>query len=117
MSDNKQGRLASEHEAREVAEAAREEEWAQRSFAGALFDGTLPIDLIDPLPELDREEQARAAVFLSRLEEFALEHIDGDRFDRESWVPDEVLQVRAELGAFGIEMPVACGGLGAPCTS
>jgi alkylation response protein AidB-like acyl-CoA dehydrogenase len=112
MSDNAKNRLASEVEAREVAEAAREEEWAQRSFAGALFDGTLPIDLVDPLPPLDQEEQRRAQVFLDKLEAFALEHIDGDRFDREGWVPDEVLQGLAELGAFGIKIPVQYGGLG-----
>jgi alkylation response protein AidB-like acyl-CoA dehydrogenase len=112
MSDNTKNRLASEVEAREVAEAAREEEWAQHSFAGALFDGTLPIDLIDPLPPLDAAEQKRAQGFLERLEAFALEHIDGDRFDREAWVPDEVLQGLAELGAFGIKIPVEYGGLG-----
>src|SRR5688572_22323140 len=112
MSDNTKNRLASETEAREVAEGAREEEWARRSFAGALFDGTLPIDLVDPLPETDPEEQARAADFLRRVEEFATLHIDGDRFDREGWVPDEVLEGLAELGAFGIKIPVEYGGLG-----
>ena len=79
---------------------------------GALFDGTLPIDLIDPLPALDPEEQARAADFLARLEAFALEHIDGDSFDREGWVPDEVLHGLADLGAFGIKIPREYGGLG-----
>jgi hypothetical protein len=112
MSDKTKNRLASEVEAREVAEVAREEEWAQHSFGGALFDGTLPIGLIDPLPDLDPDEQARAADFLKRLEAFALEHIDGDRFDREGWVPDEVLQGLAELGAFGIKTPLEYGGLG-----
>jgi alkylation response protein AidB-like acyl-CoA dehydrogenase len=112
MSDNTKNRLASEHEAREVAEAAREAEWEQRSFAGALFDGRLPIGLVDPLPRTDADEQKRAEEFLGRLEEFALEHIDGNRFDREGWVPDEVLSGLAELGAFGIKIPREYGGLG-----
>jgi alkylation response protein AidB-like acyl-CoA dehydrogenase len=112
MAEKANNRLASELEAREVAEAAREEEWENRSFARALFNGTLPLDLIDPLPTPDPEEQRRAAGFLERLEAFTLEHIDGDRFDREGWVPDKVLQGLAELGAFGIKIPVEYGGLG-----
>ena len=50
MSDKEKRSTASELEAREVAEAAREEEWGSRSFARALFDGTLPLHLIDPFP-------------------------------------------------------------------
>jgi alkylation response protein AidB-like acyl-CoA dehydrogenase len=105
-------KLASELEARELAEGAREDQWAERSFARALFGGTLPLHLIDPLPPLDPDEQARAAEFLKKLERFALEHIDGDKFDRDGWVPDEVLKGLAQLGAFGIKIPREYGGLG-----
>jgi alkylation response protein AidB-like acyl-CoA dehydrogenase len=112
MAQNEKPTTASELEAREVAEAAREEEWEKRSFARALFDGTLPLELIDPLPEPDADERARAEDFLDRLERFALEHIDGDRFDEEGWVPDEVLKGLAGLGAFGIKIPREYGGLG-----
>jgi len=111
MTERDQSHRSSVHESREVAEAAREEEW-QQSFARALFAGALPLDLIDPLPAPDPEEQARAAVFLERLEAFTVSHIDGDRFDRDGWVPDEVLKGLAELGAFGIKIPRDYGGLG-----
>ncbi len=105
-------RLATEREAREVAEAAREEEWEKRSFTRALFEGKLPLGMIDPLPRPDPDEQARAAVFLEKLEAFAREHVDGDLFDREGHVPDSVLKGLAALGAFGIKIPTEYGGLG-----
>ena len=112
MAERRGGQLATEQEAREVAEAAREEHWEKSSFAQALFDGTLAVSLIDPLPPPDPDEQARARDFLTRLEAYAAEHLDGDRFDREEWVPDEVLRGLAELGAYGIKIPQEYGGLG-----
>ncbi len=112
MSKDAERRLASEIESREVAEAAREEEWEKRSFSKRLFNGRLALDLLHPHPEPDPEEQERARPFLERLHAFALEHIDGDRFDREGHVPDEVLEGLAELGAFGIKIPRKYGGMG-----
>ena len=42
--------LATEQEAREVAEAAREKEWEKPSFVRQLFEGKLRLDLIHPYP-------------------------------------------------------------------
>ncbi|MEK9500011.1 acyl-CoA dehydrogenase family protein [Gemmatimonadota bacterium DH-20] len=109
---SKQAPLATELEAREVAEAAREEQWERRSFSKRLFDGRLALDLIHPHPEPDPEEEKRAAPFLEELYAFARDHIDGDAIDRDGWVPDEVLKGLAELGAFGIKIPREYGGLG-----
>ena len=104
--------LATEQEARQVAEAARETEWKNRSFARGLYNGKLDLDLVHPLPEPDPEVEARAQPFLERLEEFTREHIDGDAIDRDRWVPQEVLDGLAKIGAFGIKIPVEYGGLG-----
>jgi alkylation response protein AidB-like acyl-CoA dehydrogenase len=110
MTENK--KLATELEAREVAEQAREQDWEQRSFARALFEGRFDLGLVYPLPKPDADEQARAADFLAKIEAFARDHIDGDQIDRDGWVPQEVLDGLAELGAFGIKIPVEYGGLG-----
>jgi len=107
-----ENKLATELEAREVAEHAREQDWEQRSFARSLFEGSPHLGLIHPHPEPDPEEQARSAAFLARLDEFAREKIDGDAIDREGWVPQDVLDGLAELGAFGIKIPTEYGGLG-----
>ncbi len=109
MADDK--KLATELEAREVAEHAREQDWEKRSFARALFEGRFDIGLLDPHPVPDPDEQARAEDFLTKLEAFARDHIDGDQIDRDDWVPQEVLDGLAELGAFGIKIPREYGGL------
>ena len=105
-------KLSSELESREVAESAREQDWEKKSFARALFEGRFDLDLVYPHPEPDPEEQARATVFLERLQAFARDHIDGDAIDRNGWVPQEVLDGLAELGAFGIKISREFGGLG-----
>src|SRR5881409_3357648 len=99
-------------EAREVAEAAREQEWAAPSFVRDLFLGKLRMDLIHPYPEQDPEEIRRARPFLEQLERFLRDKVDSDRIDREGEVPDEVIQGLRELGAFGIKIPREYGGLG-----
>jgi len=109
MADDK--KLATELEAREVAEQAREQKWEQRSFARSLFEGRLDLGLVHPHPRSDPEEQERAAPFLAAIEDFARDNIDGDQIDRDGWVPQEVLDGLADLGAFGIKIPRKYGGL------
>src|SRR5207244_7699798 len=105
-------RRVSADEAREVAEAAREQEWAAPSFVRDLFLGTLRMNLIHPYPDQDPEEIRRAQPFLERLERLLRETVDSDRIDRESEIPDAVIQELRELGAFGLKLPPASGGLG-----
>lgn len=112
MSQEAKKGLATEEEARQVAESARETEWKDRSFARGLYNGKLDISLIHPLPKPDPELEARAQPFLEKLEEFTRTHIDGDAIDRDRWVPQEVLDGLAEIGAFGIKIPTEYGGLG-----
>jgi alkylation response protein AidB-like acyl-CoA dehydrogenase len=102
----------SEHEARAVAEAARETEWTQPSFVRELFDGKLDLALIHPFPEPDPDDEKRGAEWMARLETFLRESVDGERIERESRIPPEVLQGLRELGAFGIKIPREYGGLG-----
>lgn len=101
----------SEQEAREVAEAARETEW-NPSFLKELFEGRVRLDLIHPFPEPSPADLAKAAPLLEKLEKFMLEQVDADRIDREGKVPVEVVQGLREMGAFGIKIPEAYGGLG-----
>ena len=105
-------RPVSATEAREVAEAAREEQWAAPSFVRELFLGNLRMDLIHPYPEQDPDEVSRAKPFLDKLERFLREDVDSDRIDREGEIPENVIQGLRELGAFGIKIPREYGGLG-----
>src|SRR5438094_6711675 len=104
-------RKVSAAEAREVAEAAREQEWVAPSFVRDLFLGKFRLDLIHPYPEQDPEEVRRAQPFLDKLERL-LRNVDSDRIDREGEIPDDLIQGLRDLGAFGIKIPREYGGLG-----
>jgi alkylation response protein AidB-like acyl-CoA dehydrogenase len=109
-------KLATELEARDVAEAARESEWAGSSFVRELFLGRLALDLIDPYPVPDPAEEQRAAPFMAKLEEF-LRRVDSDMIDRTGDIPEEYVQELRDMGAFGIKIPKEYGGLGLSYTS
>lgn len=111
------GDFSNARESRDVAEGARQARWEKRSFMRELFGGRLSLDLVHPHPAQDPEEAARAAPFLERIRRFTEEHVDGDAFDREGWVPQSVLDGLADLGAFGIKVPRRYGGLGLSQTS
>src|SRR5947209_4986276 len=108
---NPAGGLASEKEARDVAEAARESEWSGPSFVRELFLGRFRLDLIHPFPAEDPAEAVRAAPFLDRLSRF-LKRVDSDMIDRTGEIPEEYVQELRDMGAFGIKIPTEYGGLG-----
>ncbi|TCO14360.1 hypothetical protein EV652_12452 [Kribbella steppae] len=106
-------RNASEREAREVAEAARQTEWTRPSFAKKLYLGDFDLSLIYPQPRPAADDTARGEEFLARLKAYC-ETLDGLRIEREDRIPDEYLRGFAELGVFGIKIPTKYGGLGLP---
>src|ERR1041385_4476049 len=108
--------LATEKEARDVAEAARESEWSGPSFVRELFLGRFRLDLIHPHPAEDPEEDARARPFFQKLHAF-LQRVDSDMIDRTGEIPEEYVQELREMGAFGIKIPREYGGLGLSYTS
>ena len=103
--------LATEVEARDVAEAARESEWAGASFVRELFLGRFPLELIHPYPEEDPEERKRAAPFMEKLTSF-LKRVDADMIDRTGEIPEEYVQELRDMGALGIKIPAEYRGLG-----
>jgi alkylation response protein AidB-like acyl-CoA dehydrogenase len=103
--------LASEQEARDVAEEARESEWEHPSFVKELFLGRFRFDLIHPHPVEDPAAEAAARPFLAALKAF-LERYDADMVDRTGEIPESYVQALREMGAFGIKIPKEYGGLG-----
>ncbi|MFF3291200.1 acyl-CoA dehydrogenase family protein [Streptomyces sp. NPDC003023] len=102
----------SEREARQVAEAAREQDWRKPSFAKELFLGRFRLDLIHPHPMPTGEATRRGEEFLSKLREFCETKIDGALIEREAQIPDEVINGLRELGALGMKIDPKYGGLG-----
>ncbi|MFH8552641.1 acyl-CoA dehydrogenase family protein [Streptomyces celluloflavus] len=105
-------RNVSEHEARQVAEAARERGWRKPSFAKELFLGRFRLDLIHPHPAPAAEDVRRGEAFLAALRTFCETQIDGARIEREGQIPDETVRGLKELGALGMKIDTKYGGLG-----
>src|SRR5438034_5701645 len=101
----------SEKEARDVAELARETEWAHPSFVRELFLGRFRLDLIHPHPPADHAEEARARPFMDKLRAF-MERVDSEEIDRTGEIPESVVQELRDMGAFRIKIPREYGGLG-----
>ena len=77
-----------EREARAVAEAARETEWAEPSFVRELFLGRFRLDLIHPHPAAgSRGGSARAKPFLDEAATRSCERVDPEQIDRTGEIP------------------------------
>ncbi|MEU8546950.1 acyl-CoA dehydrogenase family protein [Streptomyces roseoverticillatus] len=105
-------RPVSEREARQVAEAAREQDWKKPSFAKELFLGRFRLDLIHPHPTPALEDVRRGEEFLAKLRHFCETRIDPARIEREAKIPDETVNGLKELGALGMKIDTKYGGLG-----
>lgn len=103
---------ASEREARRVAEAARESEWARPSFAKGIFLGDFDLDLVHPHPQPTDEARSAGEAFLRALEAFLRDEVDPLAIEREARIPDTVVKGLKALGAFGMKIEPRYGGLG-----
>src|SRR6478735_4785063 len=102
----------SEREARQVAEAAREQDWKLPSFGKELFLGNFRLDLIHPQPKLDPDAVEKGERFLKTLREFLEQQVDPLQIERDSKIPDEVIKGFQEIGAMGMKVATEYGGLG-----
>src|SRR5258706_7126482 len=65
-----------------------------------------------PCREQSAEDRDQGDAFLDRLEEFLRAKVDPDEIDRTGEIPQGVIEQLAKLGAFGIKISPAYGGLG-----
>src|SRR5690349_10677442 len=101
-----------EREARQVAEAAREQEWKLPSFGKELFLGNFRLDLIHPQPKLDAEATEKGERFLATLRDFLVNEVDPLQIERDAKIPDEVVEGFKRIGAMGMKVSEEYGGLG-----
>src|SRR4051794_30445744 len=101
-----------EREARQVAEAAREQEWRLPSFGKELFLGNFRLDLIHPQPRLDAAATEKGERFLATLRQFLESEVDPLQIERDAKIPDAVVEGFKRIGAFGMKVGEEYGGLG-----
>jgi alkylation response protein AidB-like acyl-CoA dehydrogenase len=105
--------MASEEEqrSRQVAEAARDVDWKEQSFLRDMFLGRLRLDLVHPYP-YEAPDRPAFTSFYRGLETLLRTKVDPASIDELGEYPKEVIDDLAALGAFGMKIPVAYGGLG-----
>jgi alkylation response protein AidB-like acyl-CoA dehydrogenase len=83
------------------------------SFTRGIFMGEIREDLVAPFPEATAEDHEALAMILGAFRDFAAEHIDPARHDREGRFTEEAREGMHELGLMGLNIPEAYGGFGA----
>ena len=102
---------AGQRAALEMAEAARDER-RNTGLAASLFFGEPDFSSLLPFPSQSAEDQDQGDAFLAKLKRVLDEHADPDAIDRDGEIPGELIRQLADIGAFGIKIPVKHGGLG-----
>jgi alkylation response protein AidB-like acyl-CoA dehydrogenase len=102
---------AGQKAALEMAEAARDERH-NSGLAAGIFFGEPDFTSHVPFPKQSELDKDQGDAFLARLRAVLDEHADPDAIDRTGEIPDVLLKALADIGAFGIKIPVKYGGLG-----
>lgn len=81
------------------------------SFMTGLYDGRPDFDLLLTPPE-PPDEKAAGEAFCKQVEIFLHHQVDPEEIERQAKIPESVIQGLFKLGAFGMKIPKAYGGLG-----
>ena len=108
MSDNRTH--ATEAEARQLAESARQQEWGDHTFVRDLFLGDLRLGLVHPYPDPEEHIREPARAWIEELREFLRTEVDSEQIDRERKIPPYVVDRLRRMGAFGLKIPREYGG-------
>ncbi len=81
------------------------------SFMSGLFVGKPDFNALLPPPE-PPEDRAAGEAYCKQIEAFLRSQVDPDEIERTAKIPDRVIKGLFELGAFGMKIPRAYGGLG-----
>jgi alkylation response protein AidB-like acyl-CoA dehydrogenase len=99
-------------DALELTENARDKQPTRPSFASGLFLGQPDLTPISPFPAQNWDDKKAGEPFLKNLRCVLDEYVDPDEIDRTGEIPEIVIDRLAEIGAFGIKIPIEYGGLG-----
>ena len=96
----------SEQQARQVAEAAREQEWKLPELRQGAVPRQLPARPDPPAAAAARPRRSRrASASCEELRAFLTESVDPLQIERDSKIPDEAIEGLKRLGALGMKVP------------
>ncbi len=81
------------------------------SVVGSLFFGEINEDSVFPFPHLSKEQVEMAKGMTDAVSSFCEDKIDGEKFDHDAKLPDDVVKGLAELGLCGLAVPEELGGM------
>jgi len=82
------------------------------SFSKALALGEIHEELVFPYPIPDQDEADRVRALIAAFRDYAAEHVDARRIDREGWIDERIYRDLGELGITGLYVPEEYGGQG-----
>ena len=97
-------------------EAARDD-IVHPSFVGTLFDGQPNFELVFPFPRQAEADKRSGDAVCANVAQFLHNHVDPDAIERTGNIPRDVLDGLAQLGCFGLKIPMEYGGLGLSLTN
>ncbi|MBC7540929.1 MAG: acyl-CoA dehydrogenase family protein [Bacteriovorax sp.] len=83
-----------------------------QSVVGGFFFGEINESLVFPFPNFSDSQVEIAKEMTSAIDQFAKDNINGEKFDNESHIPDDVIAGLGEMGLLGLAVPEELGGLG-----
>jgi len=95
---------------RAIAEQSRAQSWQGSSFLRELFLGRLRQDLLPVTPIESERPEFRS--FYAELQRFLREEVDPAAIDASGEYPEHMIEGLRKLGAFGLKIDRAHGGLG-----
>lgn len=101
-----------QREAMEIAEAAREKEWAHKSFVAQLFMGNFDFSMISPFPEQSEDDKKTGDEFVAQVSKYLSENLDPDDVDATGKIPQKVIENLFAMGVFAMKVPREYNGLG-----
>ena len=100
-----------------IYESSLQKRLGSLSFAKQLFFGNIDQSKIIPYPKPSLDEKERIDLFCHKLRQFCEAHIDPIEIDKQSKIPDEVIQGLGKIGMLGLTIPATYGGLGMSLTA
>lgn len=82
------------------------------SVVGSFFFGEINENLVFPFPHFSDSQVEMAKEMTAAIDQFAKDNINGEKFDTESHIPDEVIDGLGAMGILGLAVPEELGGLG-----
>jgi len=101
-----------DNEQKKLAEELLFSDGKKPSFAKNLYRGIFDTRAVFPFPQPDPQEKGEVEAYVAQVKAFVEAEVDPVAIDRQSAIPDSVIQGLGKLGVLSMSIPPEYGGLG-----